>query len=137
MARYSGKDLVIIWTPDGGSAVNLEGDFRTLTVSQEVDTIDASAGNDTFRTYLAGLKDGTVSLEVLDNDANAASFRSALAPGTTGTLEWRPQGTGTGKVTFSAPALVSSFETEYPYSEMVNISVEFQLTGAVTESTQP
>ena len=136
MARYTGRTLEITWTPDGGSAVTLNTDFRSFQPSYEVDTIDASAGNDAHRQYLAGLKDGTVSLELLDDDANTASFRSALAVGTTGTLEWRPQGTGSGKPAFSAPAMVTSAEFDYPYDDVVTISVEFQLNDEVTETTQ-
>ena len=134
MARYTGKDLYVQWVYSGGT-VELNGDFRTLTVSEETDTDDASAGADTHRSYEPTLGDTTIELEMLDNDAAFNTVWPALKPQTKGTLTWGPQGTATGKPKRSVPALVNSRDHEIPYDGMVNITVEFQAQDWISDST--
>jgi|GEM_PF-5976348 len=135
MARYTGRNMFIEWTPNGGSPIRLDGDYRTVTLSEEIDSIDATAGADTFKRFIPGLQEVTVDLEMLDNDANAAAFYEAIKPGDVGTLVLGPQGNGTGKIKFTIPAMVESREREYPYDDVVTLKVTFKGTGPVVTET--
>jgi hypothetical protein len=135
MARYTGRNMFIEWTPDGGSAIRLDGDYRTVTLSEEIDSIDATAGADTFKKFIPGLQEVTVDLEMLDNDAHASTFYAAIEPGDVGTLVLGPHGNETGKIKFTIPAMVESREREYPYDDVVTLKVTFKGTGPVTTGT--
>lgn len=128
MAEYTGEALYLKF----GSTV-LSGDFRQFSVSENVDLVDASAGADAARTYLARLEDGTASLRLLDQSDGTALW-DALDKGTSGTLEWAPEGTATGNGRHYAVAIVSSRERSMPYDGVVELSVEFQLSGVVTDT---
>src|SRR5215831_3623726 len=102
MAEFTGHQLVVTF---GGVA--LASDFRTFTATEEAGLVDASAGNDTARTYLKSRTDGTAALEVLGQD-NTTAVWDAVKPGTTGSLVWGEEGSGTGQPRHSVPAIVSS-----------------------------
>lgn len=114
-------------------ATVLSSDWRTFTPQEEVGLADASAGNDTNRTYLTTLKDGKASLELVAQAAGTAVW-NALAPGVTGTLEWAPEGTATGKQKHSVPAIVMSRQAEQPFDDLTVYKVDFQFNGAVTDT---
>lgn len=135
MARYTGRNMFIEWTPDGGSPIRLDGDYRTVTLSEEIDSIDATAGADTFKKFIPGLQEVKVDLEMLDNDANASTFYAAIEPGDVGTLVLGPQGNGAGKIKLTIPAMVESREREYPYDDVVTLKITFRGTGPVTTGT--
>ena len=79
MARYTGKDLYVYWVGSGGTT-DLSGDFRTFSVSEEQDSADSTAGNDTSKAYIPTFADATCELEFLDTkgtSGTAYSFASA------------------------------------------------------------
>jgi hypothetical protein len=135
MARYSGRDLVVQWIHAGGTT-NLSADFRSLTVGEEVDDIDASAGDDTYKEHIAGMADATAELEFVDQSGTAVGSVQwvAIAPRTSGTLEWNPEGTAAGEQKHTAPAYVQARNREMPYDDVTMVSATFQLTASPTMS---
>jgi len=129
MSKYTGKDLHLKW-----NSTELQGEFKTLTVSEETDFADVTAGNDEARDYLATIKDGKAEAEIFDQAGNTLLW-NAIEPGTSGTLEWGPEGNATGKPKYSALAIVKSREREIPFDDGVVITIQWQFTGPVTEST--
>jgi hypothetical protein len=127
MADYVGSSSYIKF----GSTV-LSSDFRTFDPTEETGLVDSSAGADTNKTYLATLKDGTASLSMLDQTSGSALW-TAVAPGTSGTLEWGPEGTASGKAKHTVVALVKSRKRSEPYEGIVTLDVSFQFSGAVTD----
>ena len=131
MGRYTGKDLSVRW-----GTVTLSGDYRTLTVSEETDMVEVSAGSDAVKTYVPTLMDGKAELEILDTTGTTGQTQwAAVEPQTAGTLTWSPLGTVTGMPKYFAPAIVTSREREFPYNDVVSIKISFQLNGPVTETT--
>lgn len=129
MAEFTGKNLSVVFA---GTA--LAGNFRTFSVTEEMGLVDASAGNDTSRTYVTTRKDGTATLEVLAQDDTVAIW-TAVAPGTTGSLVYGEEGTGVGQPRHTVNAIVTSRKKDAPYDDLVVTTVEFQFSGAVTDDT--
>lgn len=128
MTDYTGKDLVVQWIYSGGT-IALTSDYRTAAYTPSVDLVEASAGNDTHKTYLVALKDGKFSLTYLDQTGGTA-IMTACAEGTSGTLKIYPEGTAGGKPSQTIPAIAMGAQRNYPYNDVVEISVEWQQNGA-------
>jgi len=104
--------------------------YRSAEPSQEVDLVDKSAGADSEKTYLAALKDGSMSVElVMPSGTAGTALWAAIAPGTEGTLEWGGEGTA---LTESVNAIVKSRGRPLSYNDLTTVSVEFQFSGAVS-----
>jgi len=128
MGRYSGKDLYVEF-----AGTDLSGDFRTLDVPESCTIIDASAGSDTYKDKLAGQTDATASLSMLHQAAGTVLW-DALAPTTEGTLIWAPEGTASAKPKHSATVIVSSRGKSIPYEGVVELSVDFDIKSAITDT---
>ena len=115
-----------------GSTV-LSGTYRTFSATEDADLVDGSAGVDANKSFLVALKSGKASVELVDQAAGTALW-TAVAPGTSGTLIWAPEGTATGKQKHSAVCLVASRDRSTPYNEVAIIKVEFQINSAVTDT---
>lgn len=128
MAEFVGSSLYLTF----GSTV-LSADFRSFDQTEEVGLVDASAGADANRTYLATLKDGKATVELVSQTAGTALW-DAVVPGATATLTWAPEGTATGKQKHTAPTIVMSRKRTYPYDDVVVLTVDLQFNGAVTDT---
>lgn len=133
MAEFTGKNLIVVF-----ATVTLTGNHRTFSVTEEMGTVDASAGADAARSYVTTLKDGTATLEVLGDDtAGGPTWWAAVAPGTTGSLVYGEEGSTSGQPRHTASAIVTSRKKDAPYDDLVTYTVEFQLNGAVTDDSYP
>ena len=128
MARYSGRDLYLSYD---GTVIDT---VRSVTWSDEADDIDATAAGDSRKFYLAGLIDGSLDVEALDQNDNSNVF-NALAPQNVGTAIWGPNGTASGEKKFTAAAVVISREVEAPYDDVVTITSTIRLNELPTAST--
>lgn len=127
MAHYVGRNLYVTY---GGTVIS--GDQRTLSWDYSTDNADTTAGADTDKSYIATIKDVTISMTILDNGTDGSAVRRALAVGGTGALVWGPEGTATGKPKYSCNVICNSLSTEYPYDGEVEFEVEFQRSGSWT-----
>lgn len=116
-----------------GSTV-LDTNYRTFTTSDSLDLIDQTAGDDTRKTYLSGLTDGTASATIKYKAGDTAVW-AALATGTSGTLHWGEEGSVSGKPHHYATALVTGRGAAINYNDLIVVDVSWQLSGTVTDST--
>ena len=133
MATITGKDLYLTWIHSGGTVV-LSGDYTQFTDTPSVELLDESAGADEYRTYVARLKDATYALSVRYQSAGSALVNS-LAAGNSGTLIYHPEGTASGKVRRTIPAISQGAAVNIPYANLVEISCTLQGNGEVTDGT--
>lgn len=131
MAQYTGKDLVVTF-----QGTKISSRFRSFNDNQEIKLVDQSAADDVANTYLPALEDGDAKLECLaERDSTAATAVWNLCDkGAEGTLQWQPEGTVTGKVKHYVNAIVKKREREFPYDDVVKITVTFQYSGVVTDT---
>lgn len=132
--RYIGDALYVEFIAPAGT-IALTGDQRTLSVDREVDLVDITAADESDKSYLSTLKDGSAEIEVLDQAASGATgLETALVEGTKGTLIYAPQGTAATKIKRGFPAIVNSISVEYPYADVVVYRISFQKNGSVLYS---
>lgn len=124
MAEYVGSSLYLKF-----GTTELQGDFRSLSVTETIDIVDASAGSDTHRTHLGTLESGQASVELVDQAVGTAVW-AAVDIGTSGTLEWGPEGTATGKPKHTVTAIVTNRAKEIPYDDIVTLTVDFEFSDA-------
>ena len=128
MAGFTGKDLYVIF----GSTV-LDTDYRAFGESEEIGTVEDSAGSDANRHYLTTLLDGTAPLTIVIQSDDSTTW-AAVLPGTSGTLDWAEEGTASGKVRHYVDAIVTSREKSMSYDDLVVADLTFQFNSAVTET---
>jgi len=127
MAEITGKNLVATWVYSGGT-VDLNTDFRTLSINPNIDLAETTAGADTDKTYIATIKDATIEWSGLYQSKGTA-LMNALEAGTGGTLIIYPEGTASGFPKESYPAIAMGAKINVPYADVVEISCTFQKNG--------
>ena len=126
--NITGKDAVISWVWSGGT-VNLATDYRSVSIKENVDTAETTAGADTHKTYLPTIKSATIDYSGLFPTGGTALY-AALAAGVSGTLTVAPEGTAAGKVSKAYPAISMGATYDTPYADVVTVNVTFQSNGA-------
>ena len=133
MAFIHGRNTVITVDANDLSAFTSSSDFN-----QPVDTHDVTAYGDANRNYIAGLIDGTFSMEGHYDDS-ATSPRDILQPlagAAAFTIVRQPEGVGSGFAQDSFSAVLTSYSESSPVDDKISWSAEFQITGAVTSTAQ-
>lgn len=129
MTEYTGKNLYAQWTCAAG-AVSLEGDFRTFSLKPSIALVKGTAGSDADEVYLATVKDAQMSWAGVAQTGGTI-LEDYLVEGTEGTLVIGPEGTVTGKRKWTIPAIALGGQIQIPYADIVEITCDFQKTGAL------
>jgi len=120
-------------------AVDLSTSIAAATLDLSAEEQDTTAFGATYRTRIAGLKDGTLSLD-FHQDFGAASVDATLFPllGSAVAFTIKPT-SGTVSATnptYSGTALVTQYQ---PFAssvgDLATLSVSWALSGAVTRAT--
>lgn len=128
MATHTGSEGVI------KSGANTVAEVRSYTVSETGDTIEDTSMGDASRTYKAGLKTWTASVEAFwdETDTNG---QGSFDVGSSVTLNVYPEGSSTGDVYYTGSALVTGKTINGTFDGMVEASFTLQGTGALSETT--
>lgn len=127
MATFAGKDGIV----KIGS--NTIGEIRSYSIEQTMDTIEDSTMGDGDRTYVASLKSFTGSLDCYFDEAD--SGQTDFQVGDTGTISVLMEGDTSGDHSLSGSILVTGRTITASFDGMVEASITFQGTGALTEGT--
>ena len=123
-----------LWATFGATV--LTADFHSFDESQSSNLVDATAGSDADRTYIALQKDGQISFTTLILAAGSGTvIYDAVAPGTEATLIWAPRGSTATYEKFSVNAIVADRAVTWPFDNVGELSVTFQRSGAQTAGT--
>lgn len=128
MATFVGSDGVVLVGTDQVAEI------RSYSIDETMDTIEDSAMGDTSRTYKAGLKSFSGSADVFFDDTDSAG-QGALTVGSSVTINVQMEGNTTGDHKLSGTALVTGRTISASFDGMVEASITFQGTGALTEGT--
>ena len=126
--NITGKDAYINWASSAGT-INLSGDYRSVSIKENTDTAETTAGSDTHKTYIPTIKSATIDYSGLFPTGGTALY-AALAAGVRGTLTVAPEGTASGKVSKVYPAISMGASYDTPYADVVTVNVTFQSNGA-------
>jgi hypothetical protein len=134
LAKFVATDYKV--TINGGT---VSSSLASVELPIEIDEQETTAFGSAWRTRIAGLKSGSITLE-FHQDFAAGALDSILWPllGTNATVVVTPT---SGSVTASNPSYTGTFlVTQYtPYAstvgDLATVSVSWPLTGALTRAT--
>ena len=117
-----------------GSSVSFGGvtltSVFTFSFSNQRETIDVSEIGLVPKTFLAGSTTATANVELFYNQAESptAALEAYIASGTAATLVI----TSTTAQTYTASAILTSFDITGSAGDVIRATATFQITGAVT-----
>ena len=115
------------------ASTDLSSYLNSISVSRTADTAETSAFGSTSKTFVAGLKDASITLSGM---FDATVYSTVMAwQGTTQTFEYGPAGSAAGKVKASGSGIVTSIEMSSAVGAVVTLNINLQVTGAVTDGT--
>lgn len=130
MAFLHGKKTAVLY-----NGANLSPYFNEATVSQDVETAETTTFGDDAKTYITGLKDGTLSLSgMFDGSTGAIDdvLTSTLGAESPDVATVAPAGFAVaGGTTFSAEVRETSYEISSPVGDVVAANLEVQATGGI------
>ena len=128
MATHKGSEGTV---KIGSNAI---AEVRTWSINQTADTIEDTTMGDSARTYQSSLNtwDGSVDVFWDETDTNG---QVACTIGSTVTLNVYPEGATTGDTYFSGSAIITGVTRTASFDGMVESSITFKGTGALSTST--
>lgn len=133
MPEYAGSTLYMQWVTSSGTTT-YHGDFRTFSTQPSVDLYETTAGADTHKGYIPGVKDQTIQTGIVAQTDGTALLTQSRE-GMQGTLFVGPEGTATGKIKETYPAISMGPQRTQPYNNVVEYAITFQQNGAPTYGT--
>jgi hypothetical protein len=116
--------------------VDISAYLDELDLAQTGDTAETSTFGVSAKTYIAGLRDATLSLsgnyDPTATTGVVAVLEANMSGGTPQTMVYKPGGTATGQNSFTFSGLVTGYNVPASVQDKVTISGEVQVTGAVT-----
>ena len=115
------------------ASTDLSAYLNSISVSRSADTAETTTFSSGTKTFIAGLKDATITLSGMFDATVYATIAGWL--GTSQTWEYGPAGSGSGKVKVSGSGIVTSVEMASAVGEAVTANITMQVSGAVTDGT--
>ena len=128
MATHLGKE----GTVQVGS--NSIAEIRGFSIDETIDTVEDTSMGDSSKTYLASIKDFSGSVDVLYDETDT-NGQTALAIGSSVTLNFAPEGTASGDVKLTGTAIVTGKSVTSSFDGLVESTISVQGTGGLTTGT--
>lgn len=141
MPFVHGKNTSISVDNAAGTLVDISAFANSVDMPRPLETAETSAFGQNAKTYIPGQNDGTVSISGMFDaatDQMIAAVMDALANDTLAsvTVQYRPAGTGVGRVQYTCEVIWTSYDVSAAVGDLVSFSLEGQRTGGTTRSTQ-
>lgn len=113
---------------------NAVAEVRSYSLNQSADTTEDTVMGDSDKTFLVTQKSWEGSADVYwdETDTNG---QQACTVGSSVTLNLYPEGSGSGDTYYSGTALIVGLEIRGTHNGMVEASIRFQGTGALSKTT--
>ena len=129
---YNGQNGVVKYDVTGTPTA--VGEVRSWTIDQETATVENTVMGDSDRTYLPSLSQFSGSMDVyFRDDDSAANALFAGIGADAASIELYPSGETTG-IKLSGEIIVTGHSITSNFDGMVEASVSFQGTGALTKT---
>lgn len=113
---------------------NLSAFFNEASASQDVETAETTAFGSTAKTYIVGLKDGTMSVSGMFDGALGSvdeQIEAVLGAEAASVATIAPEGLTIGKASYSCAARKTSYEISSPVGDVVATSLSIQADGGI------
>ena len=128
MATHLGKEGTV---QVGSNAI---GEIRSFSIDETIDTVEDTSMGDSAKSYLASIKDFSGSVDVLYDEADT-NGQTALAVGSSVTLNFAPEGSDSGDVKLTGTAIVTGKSITSTFDGLVESTITVQGTGGLTTTT--
>ena len=135
MAFVHGSDSVFKLDNAGGSLTDISTYVNNVDFPETADVAETSTLGASNKTYIVGLKDATISLGGLFDATVDAILGAVVGQSATLSFEYSPEGTGSGKVKYTGECILTSYTLSSPVGDVVGVSADLQVSGAVTRGT--
>lgn len=135
MAFTHGKDSVFKLDNASGSLTDISSFVNNVDFPETADVSETTTLGADNKTYIAGLKDATISLAGLWDATADAIFGAVVGQSATLSYEYSPEGTASGKIKYTGEAILTSYSISSPVGDAVGYSADLQVSGAVTRGT--
>lgn len=142
-----GTTAVATGTVSSANVYKISEFCKEVSFPSQMDTAETSTFGTGTKTFVQGLRSGTLSI--------SGSFSSStVAPTATGTAKsidqilsgligaandvafvYGPEGNATGKIKYSGQAILTSYQVNGSLGDIVAFSAEFQVSGDTTRGT--
>lgn len=113
---------------------NAVAEIRSYSIEETADTLEDTTMGDTARTYLPSLTSWSGSVDVYWDETNTTG-QGALTVGAQVVINAYPEGDTSGDTYYTGSAIVTGVTRNASFDGMVEASVSFQGTGALTSTT--
>lgn len=113
---------------------NLSAFFNEASASQDVETAETTTFGSSAKSYIVGLKDGTMSVSGMFDGADASvddQIAGALGAEAASVATIAPEGLTVGKASYSCAARKTSYEISSPVGDVVSTSLSIQADGGI------
>ncbi len=136
MSFEPGNLQVLKLDNSAGSLVDLSQYINSVDYPVEVNALETTTLGKTAKTYIVGLKDGTVSIGGPWDATLDAHMAGILGQaGVTKTYEYGPQGSTGGEVKYTGECILTNFEISGEVDGVVEWSGELQLSDTQSRTT--
>ena len=135
MAFTHGKDSVFKLDNASGSLTDISSFVNNVDFPETADVSETTTLGADNKTYIAGLKDATISLAGLWDATADAIFGAVVGQSATLSYEYSPEGTASGKIKYTGEAILTSYSISSPVGDAVGYSADLQVSGAVTRGS--
>ena len=122
MAFVHGSDSVFKIDNASGSLTDISAFVNNVDFPETADVAETTTLGASNKTYIAGLKDATISL-------------GGVGQAATLSYEYSPEGTASGKIKYTGECILTNYAISSPVGDVVAFSGDLQVTGAVTRGT--
>lgn len=136
MAFSHGSAAVVKLDNSGGSITDITAYVDSGEMNRMRDKAETTVLGLTSKTYIQGLLDCTFSIKgkfdaTIDGYLEAALTQTS---GSTKSVEYLPQGTGTGNIKYTFEVICTGYTTPFDVGGELTMSAQFQCTGGVTRT---
>lgn len=128
MATHIGRDGVV------KVGANSIAELRSFSIDETGDTVEDTVMTDAARSYISTLTSFTGSADVYWDETDT-SGQGALTVGASVTIGFYPEGDTAGDTYYSGTCIVTGVSRSASFDGMVEASITFQGSGALTAST--
>lgn len=131
MAFVHGKGGSFTLTDSGSTIRDLSPYLTKVELPQDVDAAETTTFGATGKTYIPGLRNGTISLEGRF-DATAVGWLNGIVGVDARAFVWGPAGTTTGFVKYSGSGFLTNLAQSGDLGDVVGMNATYQISGAPT-----
>jgi len=135
MAFVHGKDSVFKLDNSGGTLTDISSYVNNVDFPETADVAETTTLGADNKTYIAGLKDATISLGGVWDATADAIFGAVIGQSSTLSFEYSPEGTTGGNIKYEGESILTNYAISSPVGDVVAFSADLQVTGAVTRGT--